>query len=94
MGRTGRRDTTELDGRLRTLTMPTVGVFRDDLYERLGKTYTQDEFEELCFEFGVELDDVTSEAEMVAKEKVRAQDHAGVWMAWLAVSTRPCVVDR
>ena len=40
--------------------MPTVGLNRDDLFERLGKTYTQEEFELLCFEFGVELDDVTS----------------------------------
>lgn len=40
--------------------MPTVNLDRDDLYERLGKTYTQEEFELLCFEFGVELDDVTS----------------------------------
>mmetsp|Transcript_5557 Transcript_5557/g.16373 ORF Transcript_5557/g.16373 Transcript_5557/m.16373 type:complete len:639 (+) Transcript_5557:165-2081(+) len=40
--------------------MPTVTLDRDDLYERLGKTYTQEEFELLAFEFGVELDDVTS----------------------------------
>ena len=46
--------------------MPTVGLNRDDLFERLGKTYTQEEFELLCFEFGVELDDVTSEAEKAA----------------------------
>ncbi|KAH8057242.1 phenylalanine-tRNA ligase [Aureococcus anophagefferens] len=47
--------------------MPTVGLNRDDLFERLGKTYTQEEFELLCFEFGVELDDVTSEAEAASK---------------------------
>ena len=40
--------------------MPTVTLDRDHLYERLGKTYSQEEFELLCFEFGVELDDVTS----------------------------------
>ena len=40
--------------------MPTVNLDRDELYERLGETYTQEEFELLCFEFGVELDDVTS----------------------------------
>lgn len=55
--------------------MPTVSVFRDDLHERLGREYTQDEFEELCFEFGVELDDVTSEAIMAAKEKVSRAPH-------------------
>lgn len=52
--------------------MPTVGVYRDDLFARLGKTYTQEEFELLCFEFGIELDDVTSEREMKAKEQVLA----------------------
>ena len=52
--------------------MPTVGLVRDDLFARLGKVYTQDEFELLCFEFGVELDEVTSEAEMVGKEQGEA----------------------
>ena len=32
--------------------VPTVTLDRDHLYERLGKTYTQEEFELLCFEFG------------------------------------------
>lgn len=50
--------------------MPTVGVYRDDLFARLGKDYSQEEFELLCFEFGIELDDVTSELEMVKKEQV------------------------
>ena len=40
--------------------MPIVGVSRDWLFERMGATYTQDEFEVLCFDFGIELDDVTS----------------------------------
>eukprot|EP00968_Pinguiococcus_pyrenoidosus_P008026 scaffold564_cov248-Pinguiococcus_pyrenoidosus.AAC.10 len=47
--------------------MPTVGVIRDDLFALLGRSYTQDEFELLCFEFGVELDDVTTEAEQARK---------------------------
>jgi len=49
--------------------MPTVSVVRDDLFEALGKSYTQEQFDELCFEFGIELDEVTSEAEMAAKEQ-------------------------
>mmetsp|Transcript_29442 Transcript_29442/g.85831 ORF Transcript_29442/g.85831 Transcript_29442/m.85831 type:complete len:612 (-) Transcript_29442:153-1988(-) len=53
--------------------MPTVGVERDELFRRLGRTYTQEEFELLCFEFGIELDDVTSEREMVAKEQLNAK---------------------
>lgn len=48
--------------------MPVVGVNRDKLFEALGQTYTEEEFEELCFEYGIELDDVTSEKEMLRKE--------------------------
>lgn len=49
--------------------MPKVDVKRDLLFAALGRTYTQQEFELLCFEYGIELDDVTSEKEMIAKEK-------------------------
>ncbi|KAK1551612.1 hypothetical protein Q3G72_001263 [Acer saccharum] len=49
--------------------MPTVSVGRDCLYAALGKTYTQEEFEELCFCFGIELDDVTTEKAIIRKEK-------------------------
>lgn len=41
--------------------MPTVALERDALFERLGKKYTDKEFDELCFEFGVELDEVMTE---------------------------------
>ena len=47
--------------------MPTVSVEKDIFYAHLGRTYTDDEFDELCFEFGVELDDVTSEREDAIK---------------------------
>ncbi|PNY07083.1 putative phenylalanine-tRNA ligase beta subunit-like protein, partial [Trifolium pratense] len=50
-------------------TMPTIGVGRDLLFAALGKTYTQEEFEDLCFDFGIELDDVTTEKAIVRKEK-------------------------
>ncbi|KAK7265058.1 hypothetical protein RJT34_32674 [Clitoria ternatea] len=50
-------------------TMPTVSVGRDRLFAALGKSYTQDEFEDLCFSFGIELDDVTTEKAIVRKEK-------------------------
>ncbi|KAM4770733.1 phenylalanine--tRNA ligase beta subunit [Rhinophrynus dorsalis] len=49
--------------------MPTVGVKRDLLYEALGQTYTDEEFDELCFEFGLELDEITTEREIISKEK-------------------------
>ena len=47
--------------------MPTVAVKEKELHQELGRAYTQAEFEDLCFEFGIELDDVTSEAEMAEK---------------------------
>eukprot|EP00903_Cladosiphon_okamuranus_P013526 g12598.t1 len=47
--------------------MPTLGVNRDDLFEALGHVYTDKEFDELCFEFGIELDEVTSEAKELEK---------------------------
>ncbi|KAM8953971.1 phenylalanine--tRNA ligase beta subunit [Pelodytes ibericus] len=49
--------------------MPTVSVKRDQLYEALGRTYTDEEFDELCFEFGLELDEITSEREIISREK-------------------------
>ncbi|WJX90143.1 phenylalanine--tRNA ligase [Trifolium repens] len=49
--------------------MPTISVGRDRLFASLGKTYTQEEFEDLCFSFGIELDDVTTEKAIVRKEK-------------------------
>jgi len=49
--------------------MPTVGIKRDLLFERLGQTYTDEEFDQLCFDYGLELDEVTSEKTMLSKEK-------------------------
>lgn len=48
--------------------MPTVNVDKENLFKELGKTYTTEEFRNLCFEFGIELEDDTSEKEMAAKE--------------------------
>ncbi|KAL0326320.1 UNVERIFIED_CONTAM: Phenylalanine--tRNA ligase beta subunit, cytoplasmic [Sesamum radiatum] len=49
--------------------MPTVSVGRDRLFQALGRTYTEEEFEDLCFKFGIELDDVTTEKAIIRKEK-------------------------
>uniref|UniRef100_A0A1B6EWG0 Phenylalanine--tRNA ligase beta subunit n=2 Tax=Cuerna arida TaxID=1464854 RepID=A0A1B6EWG0_9HEMI len=48
--------------------MPTIGIKRDLLFKTLGKIYTDDEFRNLCFDFGLELDEVTTERQMIAKE--------------------------
>jgi len=39
--------------------MPTISVNKYDLYGALGQQYTTEEFDELCFEFGIELDEDT-----------------------------------
>jgi phenylalanyl-tRNA synthetase beta chain len=49
--------------------MPIISVGRDRLFNALGKTYSQEQFEELCFDFGIELDDVTTEKAIIRKEK-------------------------
>lgn len=49
--------------------MPIISVGRDRLFKALGKTYSQEHFEELCFDFGIELDDVTTEKAILRKEK-------------------------
>lgn len=48
--------------------MPTVAVERDVLFALMGRSYTKEEFEDLCFSFGIELDDVTSERLMFQRE--------------------------
>ncbi|PRT54874.1 Phenylalanine--tRNA ligase beta subunit [Wickerhamiella sorbophila] len=37
--------------------MPTVSIDREDLYQALGRPYTEKELDELCFEYGLELDE-------------------------------------
>lgn len=53
--------------------MPVVSVYHDVLEQALGKEETTEErFEDLCFDFGLELDDVTSDFEIAAKERGKA----------------------
>lgn len=49
--------------------MPTVSVFEDSLKDALGSWVNEKSFDELCFEFGLELDEVTNDYEMVKKER-------------------------
>jgi len=41
--------------------MPTIGVNREELMAGLGQQLSEQEFDELCFEFGLELDEVVTE---------------------------------
>lgn len=55
--------------------MPTLSIERDVLFANLGRTYTDHEFDELCFEFGVELDEITSEKQEAEKAQVTELKH-------------------
>ncbi|KAL4911238.1 hypothetical protein BDW74DRAFT_142595 [Aspergillus multicolor] len=43
--------------------MPTISVDKAALLQALGREYTTEEFDELCFEFGIELDEDTTNSE-------------------------------
>ncbi|PGH17345.1 phenylalanine-tRNA ligase, beta subunit [Helicocarpus griseus UAMH5409] len=43
--------------------MPTIPVDKAALFKELGRQYTTEEFDELCFEFGLELDEDTENSE-------------------------------
>ena len=56
--------------------MPTVNLIRAHLFESIGKQYTDEEFDELCFEFGVEVDDIVTEmveVSIASCQRVRQQ---------------------
>lgn len=42
--------------------MPTISVDKAALFKELGREYSTEEFDELCFEFGIELDEDTSQS--------------------------------
>lgn len=56
--------------------MPTIYVKKDLIMKQLNKAYTDEEFDQLCFEFGIELDEVTSERKMAMKERGSARDES------------------
>uniref|UniRef100_F1KZG8 Phenylalanine--tRNA ligase beta subunit n=1 Tax=Ascaris suum TaxID=6253 RepID=F1KZG8_ASCSU len=49
--------------------MPTIGIRKAIIDKHFGKIYSEKEFEELCFDYGLELDEVTSERIAVEKER-------------------------
>ena len=54
--------------------MPTLAVEKLVLFDQLGfnpTTYTDKHFDELCFEYGIELDEVTSERDDAAKGSLK-----------------------
>ncbi|AGO11464.1 AaceriACR219Wp [[Ashbya] aceris (nom. inval.)] len=49
--------------------MPTISVYKQQLFDLLGKNYSNEEFDELCFEFGIELDEDTTEEALKNNEE-------------------------
>ncbi|KAG5507068.1 hypothetical protein JKF63_05814 [Porcisia hertigi] len=49
--------------------MPTLAVAKEYICRLIGKSYTDEEFDDLCFQFGLELDDITSEKEIYMREQ-------------------------
>ena len=53
--------------------MPTVSCNRNYLFKLIGREFTKEEFENICFEYGIELDDVVEEeGEIIYKIEVSA----------------------
>ncbi|RDX55682.1 phenylalanyl-tRNA synthetase [Lentinus brumalis] len=54
--------------------MPTVACDKEELFKRLGRVYSAEEFDHLLFEFGLELDeDTTAEVEEAKKKGLPAE---------------------
>ena len=53
--------------------MPNITLIRSHLFASIGREYTDKEFDELCFEFGVEVDDVETQMIEVNKRQLTAQ---------------------
>ena len=51
--------------------MPTISVDKAALFEALGRSYTTEEFDELCFDFGIELDEDTTDNDRPVVNGVR-----------------------
>ncbi|KAF3922810.1 hypothetical protein ABW21_db0202231 [Orbilia brochopaga] len=48
--------------------MPTIAVNKAELFASLGREYSTHEFDELCFEFGIELDEDTTDQDRREKD--------------------------
>ncbi|BHF70285.1 hypothetical protein SprV_0301333500 [Sparganum proliferum] len=51
------------------LVMPIVSVPEHVLFQKLKRSFTEEEFTDLCFAFGLELDEITSEQELAKREQ-------------------------
>lgn len=48
--------------------MPVVNVNKEEFFKMMGRSYTEEELDQLCFAYGLEYDGETSQRKMIAKE--------------------------
>lgn len=53
--------------------MPTVSIDKEELFARLNRSFKRDEIDELFFQFGLELEEDTSDDPTVISGQERAQ---------------------
>lgn len=68
--------------------MPTVSVKHDLLFEALGQIYAYQEFDKLCFKFGTELNEVTSEKETI-RNKVMKRPRGHLMLFFTKLTSSP-----
>ena len=68
--------------------MPTIPVERDALFKYLEKEYTEEAFDQLCFDIGVELDEVTSAEDAIEKRSTSVLDTEKVRTLLLVLTDR------
>lgn len=59
--------------------MPTIGVKRDALMAKLGQKLTETEFDELCFDFGLELVSLLNSLVLSSKFILRRRYLTSTW---------------
>ncbi|ELP88139.1 phenylalanyl-tRNA synthetase beta chain, putative [Entamoeba invadens IP1] len=69
--------------------MPTISVDPDYLFTLIGKKFTKEEFEDVCFQYGIELDEVDQEeGKTVYKIEVGANRYDLLCVEGLAICLR------
>ena len=53
------RGIVDLKIKISLYTMPTVNILKHNFEQEMGKKYSFEELEQLCFDFGIELEEYT-----------------------------------
>ena len=64
----------------------------NSLKQLLFQRYTEEEFDELCFEFGLELDEVVTEKDDQGKDEIVYKEYSVIYLYTLLVCLHPISV--